>query len=145
MNKSIKLQAWVIFWVIIGLLFESACTTTSQGNPHSMATDIPSSSVVVLPTSMKADSAELISRDELTVADFYFLEYGMSYDEITKRVGPADEDVASGLYEFVYQLKDGSTVHLIFSCTLDPFLIYLLSAHFVLPDGTSDYILEPHP
>ena len=143
MKNFTTYQARLILWVIIGLIFISACSTPRQSNPLGTVTNIPSSTTVVSTTPMKTNSAEPISRDELTITDFYFIEYGMRFDEITRRIGEADEDAASGVYDFVYELKGGPVVHLI--CSSNDAVIFLVAAYYESPDGTLVSIVEPRP
>ncbi len=48
------------------------------------------------------------------LATFSFLRIGMSFAEITERVGMPDEDIGSGVYLFQYNLTDGCKVVLQF-------------------------------
>jgi hypothetical protein len=72
-----------------------------------------------------------------TLADFSFLQLGMSYNEVVARVGEPDRDIGSGMYVYVYTLSDGSELNLSFA-SLD----HLLSALVYHPqDGTREFIL----
>ncbi len=44
------------------------------------------------------------------LASFSFLKPGMSFAEITERIGMPDEDIGSGVYLFRYDLTDGCKV-----------------------------------
>jgi hypothetical protein len=55
-----------------------------------------------------------IAPDERKFSDFEFLKLGMSYDEVVKNVGEADQDIGSGVHLFVYELTDGTEVLLSF-------------------------------
>jgi len=48
------------------------------------------------------------------LADFDFLELGMSYDEVVAKIGEADRDIGSGINLKVYQLEDGTELILSF-------------------------------
>jgi len=52
---------------------------------------------------------------KLTISDFDFLEKGISYSEIVKKVGKPSDNVGSGLYIFTYRLSDGRTVSISFA------------------------------
>jgi hypothetical protein len=73
--------------------------------------------------------------------DFQFLQLGMSYNEIVARVGEAARDEGSGVYAFVYPLRDGTELILTF-LQLDS----LESAVLYNPgDGSRQTILGPQP
>ncbi|MBE2202548.1 MAG: hypothetical protein IAE79_28310 [Anaerolinea sp.] len=87
---------------------------------------------VLVATMVSCRNSDVISTDgRLTVTDFAFLEFGMSYDEVKRRIGPADRDVGSGLYIYVYDLGKDDQVILTFA-TLD----HLLSAKVTHADGS---------
>jgi len=48
------------------------------------------------------------------LADFDFLELGMSYDKLISEVGEADRDIGSGIHLMVYPLQDGTELILSF-------------------------------
>ena len=48
------------------------------------------------------------------LATFSFLKIGMSFAEITERIGMPDEDIGAGVYLFQYNLTDGCKVVLQF-------------------------------
>jgi hypothetical protein len=126
------------------LLLATGCKISSKNQPLEIDASIPAATNNILPAPTQTENIELISRDDLTVDDFYFLEYKMSYEEIKKHVGPADKDIGSGLYNFVYELKDGSVVLLVCSSSTD-IGIFLISAHYQSPDGTNGIIVGPSP
>ena len=136
-------QVGLILIILICLLFGSACTIQNQQDSPGIATRTTPSTTIISPTPIKIDNIEIIDRDELKIADFSFIEYGMSYEEITKQVGLADEDIASGLYHFIFKLKDGSIVHII--CSSNDGEIFVVSAYFDLPDGTMGTIVGEQP
>ena len=70
-------------------------------------------------------------------SDFDFLRVGMSYEEITKRVGRADSDIGSGLHIMVYQLSDGKELHLAFAS-----LESLLSVSLYNPEDNTREVLN---
>ena len=72
-----------------------------------------------------------------TLEDFAFLQLGMSYQEVVRVVGPADESVGSGLTIYGYSLSDGSGIVLNFG----PDGESLWRALLVRPDGTREIIL----
>jgi hypothetical protein len=67
--------------------------------------------------------------DKPELADFDFLELGMSYDEIVSRVGEADRDIGSGVHLMVYELADGTEIVLSF-----PSLASLAAVHSYDPE-----------
>jgi hypothetical protein len=77
-----------------------------------------------------------VERQGLTLADFDFLEFGMSLKEITARVGWG-RDVASGVYNFQYDLVDGRMVELFFGSP-----DRLLGARLREKDGSWTDLLE---
>lgn len=64
------------------------------------------------------------------IADFDFLELGMSYDEVVGKVGEADSDIGSGIHLKVYQLEDGTELILSF-----PSLDNLTAVHLYNPES----------
>jgi hypothetical protein len=115
--KNIKVIGLIVF---ISLL--SACsftikpTPTHVSAPTSISTDYPLSNRLLI--------------------DFDFLEYGISYDEIIKRVGKEDKDIGSGLYLLEYSLADGSKIILQFF-TLES----LNSAYLIYDDGKTESLV----
>ena len=63
------------------------------------------------------------------LANFDFLELGMSYDEVVDKVGEADRDIGSGIFLMVYQLDDGTELILSF-----PSLDNLTAVHLYNPE-----------
>jgi hypothetical protein len=71
-----------------------------------------------------------------SLSDFDFLRAGMSYEEITERVGQADSVGGSGFIIMSYELNDGKTLSLSFA-TLES----LLSASVYDPtDDTREFL-----
>lgn len=64
------------------------------------------------------------------LADFEFLELGMSYDEVVGKVGEADRDIGSGIFLMVYQLENGTELILSF-----PSLDNLSAVHLYNPES----------
>jgi hypothetical protein len=108
-----------LFSLIVLIALLSACGFSNITIP----TDLP----VLTPIS----TASPTSNRQLT--DFNFLEYGLSYDEIVKRVGKEDRDIGSGLYLLEYALADGSNVILQFF-TLES----LNNAYILYDDGKTE-------
>ncbi len=115
--KNIKVIGLIVF---ISLL--SACSFTNKPIPTDLSTLTP----------ISTDSP--ISNRQLT--DFNFLENGISYDEIVKRVGKEDKDIGSGLYLLEYSLADGSNIILQFF-TLES----LNSAYILYEDGKTESLV----
>jgi hypothetical protein len=63
--------------------------------------------------------------DELTRADFDFLQLGMSYAPVVAQVGEADRDVGSGVSLMVYGLSDGTEIILAFPSPDNLTAVYL--------------------
>lgn len=82
----------------------------------------------------------LMTRDHsrLTLADFEFLEPGMSLETIVARVGEPDRDVGSGFYIPVYELADGSTIVLQFGGDPSELLMAIQESE----EGTVTVIVE---
>lgn len=74
---------------------------------------------------------------EHTIEDFYFLRAGMSYGEITEKLGEPDQSLGSVFV--VYELRDGSWVTLDF--LTENFLISAFNLH--RSDGTSLPLVTP--
>lgn len=127
----------VIFTVVSSCKMDSQVTTPMSTN---MMT--PSFDGISLPTETRTPIV-VIDRGELQLSDFDFLEYGIGYDEIIKRVGPADKDIGSGYYIFEYKLADGTMVYL--PCTVRDKVIILAGAYYYLPNGNFGYLVEPQP
>jgi hypothetical protein len=73
------------------------------------------------------------------LSDFEFLELGMEYDQVVKRVGEADRDIGSGVHLMVYELEDGTEIVLSF-----PSLTSLAAAYVYDPEsGNGELILGP--
>lgn len=64
------------------------------------------------------------------LADFDFLELGMSYDRVISEVGEADRDIGSGIHLMVYPLQDGTELILSF-----PSLDNLTAVHLYDPES----------
>jgi hypothetical protein len=111
-----------LFSLIVLIALLSACGFSNITIP----TDLP----VLTPIS----TASPTSNRQLT--DFNFLEYGLSYDEIVKRVGKEDRDIGSGLYLLEYALADGSNVILQFF-TLES----LNNAYILYDDGKTESLV----
>jgi hypothetical protein len=108
-----------VFGLIVYISILSACSFTKKFTPTGLSTLTPIS------------TASPTSNRQLT--DFNFLEYGLSYDEIVKRVGKEDRDIGSGLYLLEYALADGSNVILQFF-TLES----LNNAYILYDDGKTE-------
>ncbi len=72
-----------------------------------------------------------------TLEDFDFLVLGMTYNDVVAVVGPADENVGSGLMIYRYELADGTSLLLNFGPAGDD----LWRAFRAFPDGTRELIL----
>ncbi|MEW6566691.1 MAG: hypothetical protein AB1449_00700 [Chloroflexota bacterium] len=72
-----------------------------------------------------------------TLEDFAFLRLGMSYEEVVRVVGPADELTGSGLFIYVYSLSNGSGLMLNFGTDGQS----LWRVTLVRPDGGREIIL----
>jgi hypothetical protein len=75
-----------------------------------------------------------------TLEDFNFLTLGMTYDEVRAVVGPADQDVGSGLTIYMYELADGTRILLNFGGNDS-----LARVFRGFPDGTRELILGTAP
>lgn len=71
------------------------------------------------------------------LADFAFVEVGMSFDEIVDRLGEPDRDQAFGIYAPEYDLVDGHTVMLRFSPAMR-----LIRAWIITPQGEQVDLFE---
>ena len=76
-------------------------------------------------------------RRDLIRSNFDFLKAGISYEEIVSKVGEPDANVGSGLYIYVYILKDGTIVSLTFR-----HLDYLDYAFIKYPDGSVEVLVK---
>jgi hypothetical protein len=99
---------------IIGLLLLAACT---GGGP------------TPTPTSQRH-----------MLEDFDFLVLGMTYDEVVAVVGPADQNVGSGLTIYRYELADGTSLLLNFGAGESLWKVFRAS-----PDGTRELVLGTEP
>lgn len=55
------------------------------------------------------------TNDHLTLSDFCFLEYGMSYNDVMKIVGWADLEIGNITPLAIYELEDGRSLRLVFN------------------------------
>jgi hypothetical protein len=66
------------------------------------------------PQAAQSNSTPTPQAAKLSLADFSFLQLGMAYEDIQARVGDADEQIGSGITNYVYYLNDGSELSLTF-------------------------------
>jgi hypothetical protein len=71
-------------------------------------------------SSANGNEVKVIS-SALTLEDFEFLQYGLSFTEIVEEVGDPDVTFGSGVSWYTYMLEDGSVVNLMFA-SLDTLL-----------------------
>ena len=119
-RRMVKKASLFCLIVLISLL--SACGVFNKTIPAD------------LPALTPISTASQITNRKLT--DFNFLEKGISYDEIVKRVGKEDKDIGSGLYLLEYSLADGSKIILQFF-TLES----LNSAYIIYDDGKTESLV----
>jgi hypothetical protein len=87
-----------------------------------------------------ADPTPVCDGEASTLAEFDFLERGMSFEVIVDCVGLPDEDIGGGggSYVFTYNLNDGSKLIMGFLEMDSLYSVYLLPT-----TGHGEFIIEP--
>lgn len=111
-----------LFCLIVLISLLSSCGVFNKTKPTDFPTHAPISTVSQIPNRK--------------LTDFNFLEKGISYDEIVKKVGKEDKDIGSGLYLLEYSLADGSNIILQFF-TLES----LNNAYIIYDDGKTESLV----